>query len=201
MQPSFKGWKATVAAWNVLGNFITFLCHLCFSFLFFFGGGKQNKLLFLCAETPFGNLEQTFRYFKELILCHAVSVSSVHCLFSVWQHSESSVKSPSLSDQTRDSSNTKSKTMVKSNAPSFHIQLWEIKVLLIYSNCPVALKSVRHQNQNKCVKLSRCYHCAVSKILHKQNILENTNIRGGGFVLCWGRKHVIYPPSICVQFT
>jgi len=27
----------------------------------------------VAVETPFGNLEQTFRYFKELILCHAVS--------------------------------------------------------------------------------------------------------------------------------
>ncbi|KAL8560048.1 hypothetical protein ACOMHN_041517 [Nucella lapillus] len=27
----------------------------------------------VATETPFGNLEQTFRYFKELVLCHAVN--------------------------------------------------------------------------------------------------------------------------------
>jgi len=27
----------------------------------------------VAVETPFGNLEQTFRYFKELVLCHAVN--------------------------------------------------------------------------------------------------------------------------------
>ncbi|XP_050408007.1 cilia- and flagella-associated protein 119 isoform X2 [Patella vulgata] len=26
----------------------------------------------VCIETPFGNLEQTFKYFKDLLLCHAV---------------------------------------------------------------------------------------------------------------------------------
>ncbi|XP_038059400.1 coiled-coil domain-containing protein 189-like isoform X2 [Patiria miniata] len=26
----------------------------------------------VCSETPFGNLEQTYNYFKELVLCHAV---------------------------------------------------------------------------------------------------------------------------------
>lgn len=30
-----------------------------------------------CAETPFGNLEHTFRYFKDLILCHSVNVSLI----------------------------------------------------------------------------------------------------------------------------
>ncbi|KAJ8312902.1 hypothetical protein KUTeg_010275 [Tegillarca granosa] len=28
----------------------------------------------VCIETPFGNVEQTFNYFKELLLCHAVNV-------------------------------------------------------------------------------------------------------------------------------
>ncbi|XP_052266000.1 cilia- and flagella-associated protein 119-like isoform X3 [Dreissena polymorpha] len=27
----------------------------------------------VCTETPFGNLDQTFSYFKELVLCHAVN--------------------------------------------------------------------------------------------------------------------------------
>lgn len=27
----------------------------------------------VCIETPFGNLEQTFKFFKELLLCHAVN--------------------------------------------------------------------------------------------------------------------------------
>lgn len=27
----------------------------------------------VCTETPFGNLDQTFAYFKELVLCHAVN--------------------------------------------------------------------------------------------------------------------------------
>ncbi|WAR03787.1 CC189-like protein [Mya arenaria] len=31
----------------------------------------------VCIETPFGNLDQTFSYFKEMVLCHAVNVRLV----------------------------------------------------------------------------------------------------------------------------
>jgi hypothetical protein len=42
---------------------------------------KQKWLPYFCLpETPFGNLDHTFRYFKELILCHAVSVSEAELL-------------------------------------------------------------------------------------------------------------------------
>lgn len=29
------------------------------------------------SETPFGNVDQTFNYFKEMVLCHAVNVSFI----------------------------------------------------------------------------------------------------------------------------
>lgn len=28
----------------------------------------------ICVETPFGNVENTFRYFRDMLLCHAVKV-------------------------------------------------------------------------------------------------------------------------------
>jgi len=36
-------------------------------------------LVLVCAETPFGNVDSCFAYFKDLVLCHAVNVS-VSCL-------------------------------------------------------------------------------------------------------------------------
>lgn len=36
---------------------------------------KRIVTLFFSLETPFGNLDQTFSYFKDLLLCHAVNVS------------------------------------------------------------------------------------------------------------------------------
>ena len=36
-------------------------------------------LVCVCAETPFGNVDSCFAYFKDLVLCHAVNVS-VSCL-------------------------------------------------------------------------------------------------------------------------
>ena len=29
----------------------------------------------ICVETPFGNVENTLRYFRDMLLCHAVKVS------------------------------------------------------------------------------------------------------------------------------
>ena len=29
----------------------------------------------VCVETPFGNVQQTFKYFRDMLLCHAVKVS------------------------------------------------------------------------------------------------------------------------------
>ena len=34
-----------------------------------------HMILFFLSETPFGNVEQCYEYFKELVLCHAVKVS------------------------------------------------------------------------------------------------------------------------------
>jgi len=44
--------------------------------------GVTSDLVFgACAETPFGNVERCFAYFKDLVLCHAVKVRASHgCL-------------------------------------------------------------------------------------------------------------------------
>ena len=33
-----------------------------------------STIIYRIVETPFGNIEQTFGYFRELVLCHAVKV-------------------------------------------------------------------------------------------------------------------------------
>ena len=38
-----------------------------------------SSFVLICAETPFGNLERCFAYFKDLVLCHAVKV----CIYLV----------------------------------------------------------------------------------------------------------------------
>lgn len=30
----------------------------------------------VCVETPFGNVDQAFKYFRDMILCHAVKVNT-----------------------------------------------------------------------------------------------------------------------------
>jgi hypothetical protein len=30
---------------------------------------------YFCLETPYGNVDETYQYFKELLLCHSVKVS------------------------------------------------------------------------------------------------------------------------------
>ena len=39
----------------------------------FFSIIKQTHAV--CVETPFGNVQQTFKYFRDMLLCHAVKVS------------------------------------------------------------------------------------------------------------------------------